>query len=241
MKWIIGGTSESRKLLDKIKDLDNFIMTIATKDGLDFFDSNKVIVGRLNKEEMADFIKKNNIDTIIDLSHPYAKIVTENAKDIGKVMGIRYVRYAREKTKLEENEIYLESYDECYEYLKTIRGTVFFTTGSKNISDFEKVRGDSRYIYRILPAMESIEICRGNNIHMRDIIAILGPFSKDLNKAMLKEYKADYCVMKDSGHAGGTREKIMACKELNIIPIIIGREEEKGIKNLDDIIKIIKS
>lgn len=239
MKWIIGGTSESRELLNKIKDYDNFIMTIATEDGLDFFDSDRVIVGRLSREEMLGFINTQEIDMIIDLSHPYAKIVTENAKDVSKKMGIRYIRYVREKIKLQENEIYLDSYEDCYRYLEGIAGTVFFTTGSKNIRDFEMVRGDNRYIYRVLPALESLEICRKNNIHMRDILAILGPFSKELNKAMLKEYNSDYCVMKDSGDVGGTMEKIIACRELNIIPIIIGREEEKGITDLDDIIKEI--
>lgn len=239
MIWIIGGTSESRELLAKIKDKNNFVMTIATEDGLDFFDSDRVIVGRLSKEEMIDFIKTYNIDRIIDLSHPYAKIVTENAKAISKEMGISYIRYIREKIKLEKNEIYLDSYEEAYRYLKEIKGRVFFTTGSKNIKDFQKVRGDNRYIYRVLPALESLEICKNNKIHMRDIVACLGPFSKELNKAMLKEYSVDYCLMKDSGNAGGTMEKILACRELNITPIIIGREEEEGIRDLDDIYKFL--
>lgn len=239
MIWIIGGTSESRQLLDKIKGYDTFIMTIATEDGLDFFDSERVVVGRLDKREMIDFIRENHIHTIVDLSHPYAKIVSENAKDVSNEMGIKYIRYGRRKIKLQEDEIYLKSYEDCYEYLKGISGTVFFTTGSKNIKDFEKVRGENRFIYRILPASESIHICRKNKIHMRDIIGILGPFSKELNKAMLKEYDSDYCVMKDSGDAGGTMEKITACRELKITPIIIGREEEKDTTDLDHILMTI--
>lgn len=239
MIWIIGGTSESRELLNRIKDQDNFIMTIATEGGLDFFDSDRVIVGRLSTDEMIDFIKKYNIGTIVDLSHPYAKVVTDNAKEVSKKMDIRYIRYVRKRIKLQKNEIYLDSYEDCYEYLKEISGVVFFTTGSKNIEDFEKIRGDNRFIYRVLPALESLEICKKNKIHMRDIVAVLGPFSKELNEAMLKEYSADYCVMKDSGDAGGTMEKIIACRELDISPIIIGREEEEGIIDLEDIVKNI--
>ena len=77
---------------------------------------------------------------------------------------------------------------------------------------------------------------------MRDIVAILGPFSKEFNKAMLATYNPDYCVMKDSGDAGGTREKIQACVELDIKPIIIGREdEEEGINDLGEIEEIIRN
>ncbi len=72
---------------------------------------------------------------------------------------------------------------------------------------------------------------------MKDIVAVLGPFSIEYNKAMFKEYNVDYVVMKDSGKEGGTLNKIKACEELDIKPIIIGRDEEEGYHNLDFIEK----
>lgn len=75
---------------------------------------------------------------------------------------------------------------------------------------------------------------------MSNIVAILGPFTKELNKAMLENYRPDYCVMKDSGQAGGTKEKIQACQDLSIKALIIGREEEEGISDLGIIEKIIR-
>lgn len=239
MIWIIGGTSEARELVNRLGDRKDFVVTIATEGGKDFLNTDNVIIGRLNKEEMIRFAKDNDIDTIVDLSHPYAKIVTDNAKIISEELGIKYLRYVRKKTMHKGDAIYLNSYEECYEYLSQITGTVFFTTGSKNIGGFEKVRGNNRFIYRILPALESIEICNKYNIHMGDIIALLGPFSKEFNKIMLSTYKADYCVMKDSGHVGGTLEKLEACRELGIKPIIIGREDEEGFSNLDNIYSLL--
>src|SRR5699024_7717086 len=127
----------------------------------------------------------------------------------------------------------LNSYEDCYGYISHIKGTVFFTTGSKNIGDFEKLRGNNRFVYRILPAIESIEECKKHNIGLKDIVAVLGPFSKEYNKIMFKEYDVDYVVMKDSGHEGGTIEKLEACEDLGIMPIIIGREDEEGVNDLD--------
>lgn len=240
MIWIIGGTSEARELVERIDNRTDYIVTIATEGGKEFLDTDNIFVGRLNKDEMIQFVKDNDINTIVDLSHPYAKVVTNNASIISNELGIKYLRYVRNKTDYGNDAISLKSYDECFEYLTKIRGTVFFTTGSKNIGDFEKVRGNNRYIYRILPALESIEVCRENNIHMSDIVAILGPFTMEFNKIMLSTYKANYCVMKDSGDLGGTMEKIEACKELGIKPIIISREDEEGIADLDEIERIIK-
>lgn len=240
MIWIIGGTSEGQELLQRIKDIDDYIVSIATEGGKEFINTDKLFIGRLSKDEMEAFVKTNNINIIADLSHPYAKIVSDNARETSKKMNINYLRYVRKKTKLYNSAIYLDSYEESYKFLKGIRGTVFFTTGSKNIGDFEKVKLDNRFIYRILPALESIEICVKFNISMKDIIAVLGPFSKQYNRIMFGEYNADYVIMKDSGEKGGTREKVEACKALGIKAVIIGRDDEKGYNDLNELEKDLR-
>ncbi|MBW4828043.1 MAG: precorrin-6A reductase [Clostridiaceae bacterium] len=240
MIWIIGGTSEARRLVSKIEDIEDFVITGATESERQFIDSSKLIIGRMNLDEMLEFVEDRNIELIVDLSHPYAKIVSKNAKKISNMKNIKYIRYIRNKTDIPSWAVYLKNYDECISYLKNISGTVFFTTGSKNIGDFEKIRGQNRFIYRILPALESIEECKKYNVHMKDIVAILGPFSTKFNKDMFSEYGAEYVVMKDSGKSGGTLERINACKELGIIPIIIGRTEESGIENLEEVEKLIR-
>lgn len=240
MIWIIAGTSEGREIIDRIKDLDNYIATIATDGGREFIDSENLVVGRMNYDEMTNFCRKYKISLIVDMTHPYAKIVTENAKDIANELDIQYIRYVRNRTDKVQTAVYLDSYEEAYEYLFNIDGTVLFTTGSKNIKDFEKIKKNNRFIYRVLPALDSIEECKKQNILMHDIIAVLGPFSKEYNKIMFREYKANYVIMKDSGEKGGTLEKIQACVELSITPIIIGRKDEVGINSLDEIEQIIR-
>lgn len=240
MIWIIGGTSEARKLIERLEDFNNYILTIATEDGKQFFPTDKLYIGRLTRDQMVDFAKEKHVGMIVDLSHPYARVVSENARYVSEKLDLKYIRYVRERVVEKGDNIYVNSYEEAYDYLSTIEGTVFFTTGSKNIKDFEKIKGSNRFVYRILPALESLEICRDNEIHMSDIVAILGPFSKEFNKSMLETYRPNYCVMKDSGQAGGTKEKIEACQELGIKALIIGREEEAGISDLRLIEEIIK-
>ena len=240
MIWIIGGTSEARELIDRLADLDNNIVTVATEAGIEFTNTDRLFVGRLNKKEMIEFVKNHNICMIVDLSHPYANMVSENAKQASEELGIKYLRYIRKKVATEYGDIYLHSYEECYEYIANLSGTIFFTTGSKNIGDFEKIKGNNRFIYRVLPALESIEICREHSLKLKDIIAILGPFSVDYNMIMFREYGVDYVIMKDSGEEGGTLNKIKACKKLGIESIIIGRKTEDGFHSLDSIEEIIR-
>lgn len=240
MIWIIGGTSDARKLIDKLDESCDYAVTIATEGGRNFFDSKNLFVGRMTKQEMEDFASEKKVDTLVDLSHPYARLVSENAKEVCEKLEIRYIRFVREKTSHHEGEIYLKSYQESYDYLKKTSGTVFFTTGSKNIPNFEKIKGKNRFIYRILPVTESLSIPEKEGVHMRDLVAMVGPFSKDLNVALFKSFQVNYCVLKDSGSAGGTLEKLQACQEVGVKAIIIGRDEETGEADIDKILEMIR-
>lgn len=241
MIWIIGGTSEGRELVENIADLeDQFLVTVATESGGEFIDTKYLEIGRMDLEAMRVFIAEKNIKLIVDLTHPFAKIVSENARKAADDMEIDYLRYTREKIN-PSGGILVNSYEEAYDYIKDLEGIIFFTTGSNKIEEFEKVKGEKRHIYRVLPAIESIEKCRDSGVHIRDIVAILGPFSQEANKFMFQEYKADYVVMKDSGRKGGTEEKINACSEMGIRPIIIDRGLEEGIKSLKELENSIRN
>ncbi|NLY20311.1 MAG: precorrin-6A reductase [Tissierellia bacterium] len=239
MDLIIGGTSESREFIENINGND-YVVSVATDSGTEFLETKNVHIGRMNYEQMLEFSKEKRISRIFDLSHPFALIVTDNVKKVAKELGIEYYRYIRPYTEDIDMGIKVFSVEECMEEVSKLNGNFLFTTGSKNIHDFETVRRDNRFIYRVLPALESIQICNANNVKLEDIIAVLGPFSKAFNKVLFEDYKIDYCVMKDSGGSSGTTEKIEACKENNVIPIVIARRDEDGIDSMEELIKIQK-
>lgn len=238
MIWIIGGTKESREFIEKLHGKKEYIVSVATYAGQELLPKENVVVARMDKEQMVDFIERNSIDCIVDMTHPYAIEVTKNAREASLQCNVRYLRYVRETIQYKEGK-YFDSFSECIDFLKDIKGCVFFTTGSKNISDFEAIRGNNRFIYRVIPSVFSMQECVENKIDMKNIVAALGPFSEDYNYAMFKEYNADYVVMKDSGDIGGTTEKILACLKLKIKPLIIGRQAEQGINKIDRLLEMI--
>lgn len=222
MIWIVGGTSESVALgrIFEEKKIPHLI-TYATKDGLELATDHAI-----NKDQsVEDFIKTKDIDTIIDLTHPFALKMTEKVKRAAEKFGIDYLRYERERIAYPKDALLVGSYEEAYHLLKDLKGTFFFTTGSNKIPDFEKIKGQNRFIYRILPTEDSITKARDSGVEIKDIVAMLGPFSEELNLAMLRTFKPNYLVTKDSGKAGGVEEKISAAEKLGIKPIIITRDQ----------------
>jgi precorrin-6A/cobalt-precorrin-6A reductase len=238
MIWIIGGTTEAAQAVDNIKGKVPYIVTVATAAGRKMLPDAHVRVARLDYAAMRDFIYANTIDIVVDVSHPYATEVSQNARHACQNANIRYIRFVRKPSET-TGAIYVSSIEECLVFLNTVKGCVFFTTGSKNIADFEEVRGNNRFVYRILPAPDSLEICVRHQIAMRDVIAMLGPVSEELNIAMFSEYQADYVVMKNSGQAGGTPEKIAACQRVGITPVIIGRPDDEGLSDLESVVREI--
>ena len=101
MIWIVGGTSDTRSLLDKLSEkinLNNVIVSVTTEYGeklLENFNI-KVIQKVLDKKEILDFIDKTNINTIIDTSHPYAENISKNILEVIKSKNIKYFRYSFE-------------------------------------------------------------------------------------------------------------------------------------------------
>ena len=62
---------------------------------------------------------------IVNITHPYAKIVSDNVKDVAKELELSYIRYIRKTTEKSSNTFYLSNYEESYDYLSKINSTVF--------------------------------------------------------------------------------------------------------------------
>ena len=87
---------------------------------------------------------------------------------------------------------------------------------------------------RVLPGEESIRLCTANGITGRQIIAMQGPFSQELNVALIKQSGIGVLVTKQSGKSGGFEEKISAAEQTGTDVIVIKRPKQEDGKNLSE-------
>jgi precorrin-6A/cobalt-precorrin-6A reductase len=100
------------------------------------------------------------------------------------------------------------------------------TTGSKTLHIFaRKLLGlpDTTLVARMLPRKDNMEKCEELGIEQRNIVAMQGPFSRELNKALFAHYGVTLMITKESGKAGAVDEKLEAAAEMGIDTIVIGR------------------
>ncbi|WP_177161153.1 precorrin-6A reductase [uncultured Fusobacterium sp.] len=231
MDWIIGGTKDSRDFIESLlkQNKNNIIVTTATPYGKKLLEEYPidVIVKPMDIDEMREFIKKYSIKRIFDFSHPYAQEVSKNAMDISKVVNILYYRFERENLEINsfnnKNIIYFTDIFEITKFISNLNKNILVTLGSNTIEKFKNLPNLKNIYFRILPttlALGKLEEC---GIMAKNIIALQGPFSYDFNLAILKNYKIDYLVTKESGTTGGELEKIKSALDIGAKVLILRR------------------
>jgi len=190
---------------------------------------------QLSQEQIKDLIMEIQAAPVIDATHPYATEVTDHIRHACEETNAEYLRLIRESisSKYQQNDrsIYVESVKEAVSWLNQTKGNIFITTGSKEIEEFTRLSHFRERAYiRVLPLPEVAGKCIKLGFEGKHLICMQGPFSKDLNMAMLKQLKCHYLVTKESGRVGGFQEKWEAASECGCILVIIGRpEEEEGL------------
>lgn len=239
MIWLVGGTSTSREISASLKEAGRaHVVTVATEYGRKLYRDIEVVVGRFDRSEMGEFIEKRGIDMVIDSTHPYAVEVSKNSIEACRKAGIPHIRFERRMCDYGGGRRF-KTYEETVEYLDGREGNVLVTTGSNNLAQF-KGEELSRYYFRILPVVASIEKAKEEGISPKNILGLQGPFTTEFNRAILQNYDIRYLITKESGAEGGEFEKVEACTLEKVELLIIERPEvkyERVIYEIDDLLE----
>ena len=112
-------------------------------------------------------------------------------------------------------------------FLAGCSGNVLLATGAKELAAFAALSPE-RLFPRVLPTREGIAACEAAGVPHRNIIAMQGPFTLELNLALMQQFHIRYLVTKDGGSAGGFAEKAQAAAQSGAALVVLRRPEECG-------------
>lgn len=238
---LFGGTSEEHGLLaaPALKSAA-VTMCVASEYGRALLpeesDRLTIRVGRLDERRMAELMREGAYSAVVDATHPYAAEATRNIRSAAQSAGVRYLRLLRDKSDL-GGCVTVPSAAQAADEIEKTEGNVLLTTGSKELGTFTRVTGYAERLYpRVLPTVESIETCVDLGFQPSHIVAMQGPFSKDLNAALMRQLNIRTLVTKDGGRFGGFAEKLEAARELHVKMIVVRRPDEAGLTQ-DEVIR----
>jgi precorrin-6A/cobalt-precorrin-6A reductase len=239
MILVLSGTSDGRELAIRIKEKGLALLTTAvtayggellTEEGLG------VNVGPLTKDQLVALIKDQRIQAIVDATHPYAQVISQLAIDTSRELALPYFRYERTpviEEKGSDGELGHDQGGKLVKVQSVAQGAqeacklgqrVFLTIGSNHLAEFLRhLTPETKVTARVLPEPKVLNKCFELGLRPDNIIAMQGPFSKEINLAMFKERQAQVLITKDSGKTGGTDDKLLAAAELGIPVVIIER------------------
>ena len=230
---VFAGTTEGRRLVELLADAPVEVTAcVATEYGealLTPRDRLTVSHRRLTKEEMEALLARERFDLVVDATHPYAAEVTENIARACRGAGVEYLRLLREADAPPEGAVYFPDTESAVNWLAGTEGNILLTTGSKELVKYAALPGFARRVCaRVLPMEASLSACRAAGLGPDRIIAMQGPFSREMNTAMLRAVSAGYMVTKDTGSAGGFAQKAAAAREAGAVLVVVGRPEQRA-------------
>lgn len=242
---VFAGTSEGRQLAEFFqKNQIPALFCVATAYGEELLEQTEEIrvhTGRMDEIQMQACIlelMKTGLQAVIDATHPHAVDVTENLKRACEAAGARYIRLLRKPLDLSvyDHIVTVKSCQEAADWLETQQGNIFLTTGLKELPEIAAQITDKKRLYaRVLPQAEAFAVAEGIGLQKKQLICMQGPFSRELNAAMLRETKANFLVTKESGAAGGFADKVQAAGDVKATCVVIIRPMQESGYSLEEV------
>ena len=226
---VFSGTTEGRSFSRALAALGAAVtVCVATELGAEeqgCTDGITVRTGRLDAEGMTALLRGAAL--CVDATHPYAAEATRNIRAAAAAAGVEYHRLLRPASPLPAGSVVLGSAAQAAQYLAATQGNVLLTTGAKELAAFAGL--DAARLYpRVLPTVAGITACEGAGIPHRNIIAMQGPFTLELNLALMQQFHIRYLVTKDGGSLGFLGKAARAAAQSGAALVVLRRPEECG-------------
>ena len=214
---VFAGTTEGRELASWLSTRDGVetCVSCATDFGahlLGALPHTRVLAQRLDEAGMERLMAQGAFDVVVDCTHPYASVVTANARAAALAQGCESLRVVREGEPVGD-WIRAESPAQAAELLSGLRERIWV---------------------RCLPHEASVQAARQAGIPPERIVGAMGPFSLEDNVALIKHSGARILVTKASGTTGGFWEKVQAARETRCTLVVIGRPTKEEGLTLED-------
>lgn len=227
--FVFGGTTEGRLLAQELSALGARVaVSVATELGaeeLRSVPSLTVCVGRRDARQMREMLL--GFELCVDATHPYAAQASENIRAACLAAGVPYRRLLRGASVLPPDSIVVSDAPAAAQWLAGTQGNVLLATGAKELAAFMGL--DTARLYpRVLPTHEGIAACEAAGVPHGNIIALRGPFARELNEALMRRFDIEYLVTKDGGEPGGFGAKAQAARNVGARLVVIRRPEDSG-------------
>ena len=239
---VFGGTAEGRQLVEWLdaRNTCDVVACTATGYGASLIAGSghvTVVQGPLSGVRKRELMQGHDFACIVDATHPYAQHISASIDELARAYGKDVVRIEREAPLAPGDAsidtgpwVSVSSVAEAARHVAKTTGNVLLTTGSKDLQEFVQAMPDytQRLYVRVLPVRASIDRVLELGVPAAHVIAMQGPFSAELNAALIHSLDIASMVTKQSGPTGGFDQKVQAAQACGIELVVVERPPSLG-------------
>jgi precorrin-6A/cobalt-precorrin-6A reductase len=241
--WLIGGTQESRSLVEKLQPKLNhsvaespLLISVTTEPARALYPAISDIdlwVGKLTAKQAPEFVAGQQISAILDMSHPFATEISALAIALAQQYQLPYLRYERSEISHSELTwrdrqgrpgcVVINQLDDLFadNFLPSER--TLLTLGYRLLSSFRPWQSQGTLFARILPSQAALTAALAAGFTPDRLIALRPPISRDLERSLWQQWQISQVVTKASGKPGGEGQKRAIAAELGVRLICLAR------------------
>jgi precorrin-6A/cobalt-precorrin-6A reductase len=229
---LLGGTSEASKLARLFageRDID-CLMSFAGRTKTPLAPPVPFRVGGFGGVDgLRAFLEAQQIDVLVDATHPFAEKMSRNAAIAAALERIPLIVLSRPPWTEENGDrwVHVPDMASAASALGSRPSRVFLTIGRIQLAAFAQAP-QHFYLIRTIDAGEEIP-----TLPRSQVIFGLGPFDPDEEERLLREQRIDILVTKNSG-GEATFAKIRAARRIGLPVVMVARPQGAGVAALHD-------
>jgi precorrin-6A/cobalt-precorrin-6A reductase len=218
---ILGGTTEARQLAGKLAQRTGVEVTLSLAGRTESPVAQGVPTrsgGFGGAEGLAAYLRREQINLLIDATHPYAANISRNAAEAAQAAGVPIFALRRPAWEPAAGDRWTLVADapEAVKALGPEPRKVFLALGRQEIAEFAAAPQHSYVIRSVDPVEPPLDVPDATYILAR------GPFAEADELELLKKHRIDAIVAKNSG-GSATYSKIAAARKLGIEVVLFRR------------------
>ncbi|UXY31241.1 cobalt-precorrin-6A reductase [Streptomyces sp. HUAS TT20] len=235
---ILGGTTEARRLAADLATRPGLRVTTSLAGRVarpGALDGDVRIGGFGGAEGLADWLREQRADAVVDATHPFAASITANAARAAQATGLPLVVLRRPGWRPAPGDRWhpAPSLAAAADALPGLGRRVFLTTGRLGLAAFARLT-DLHFVVR------SVEPPEPPMPPDAEVILARGPFTVADELTLLRAHRIDVLVTKDSG-GEATAAKLTAARELGLPVVVVQRPPlPPGVSAVPDVAAVLE-
>jgi precorrin-6A/cobalt-precorrin-6A reductase len=179
---------------------------------------------------LTEFLVGNNIDAVIDATHPFAAQMSANAAKACHDLGVRLVRFTRPAWRPQDGDRWTQVADmaAAARALGDTPRRAFLTVGGLQLAAFA-VAPQHHYLVRTIEPPVAI-----TELPDHYLLLARGPFRVEDETTLMRDARIDVLVTKNSG-GRATEAKLIAARRLGIEVLMIERPKLEDVPAIESI------